>query len=187
MSAKIDITGDWTVAVYCAASPTHAELLELAAEVGAAIAGRGWTLVWGGGHVSAMGAVASAARACGGWTVGVIPKMLVYRELADHDVDELIVTDTMWERKQIMEDRSDAFIVLPGGVGTLDELFDAWTDGYLGTHDKPIVMVDPWGHFDGLRAWLNGLLDTGYVSPTAMERLVVVDNVKDALRACAPS
>ncbi|KAA3432567.1 TIGR00730 family Rossman fold protein, partial [Mycobacterium tuberculosis] len=125
--------------------------------------------------------------ACGGWTVGVIPKMLVYRELADHDADELIVTDTMWERKQIMEDRSDAFIVLPGGVGTLDELFDAWTDGYLGTHDKPIVMVDPWGHFDGLRAWLNGLLDTGYVSPTAMERLVVVDNVKDALRACAPS
>lgn len=92
MSAKIDITGDWTVAVYCAASPTHAELLELAAEVGAAIAGRGWTLVWGGGHVSAMGAVASAARACGGWTVGVIPKMLVYRELADHDADELIVT-----------------------------------------------------------------------------------------------
>ncbi|COX31471.1 lysine decarboxylase [Mycobacterium tuberculosis] len=117
----------------------------------------------------------------------MIPKMLVYRELADHDADELIVTDTMWERKQIMEDRSDAFIVLPGGVGTLDELFDAWTDGYLGTHDKPIVMVDPWGHFDGLRAWLNGLLDTGYVSPTAMERLVVVDNVKDALRACAPS
>ncbi|SGO55500.1 decarboxylase [Mycobacterium tuberculosis] len=103
------------------------------------------------------------------------------------DADELIVTDTVWERKQIMEDRSDAFIVLPGGVGTLDELFDAWTDGYLGTHDKPIVMVDPWGHFDGLRAWLNGLLDTGYVSPTAMERLVVVDNVKDALRACAPS
>lgn len=145
MSAKRDSAGDWTVAVYCAAAPTHPELLELAADVGAAIAARGWNLVWGGGHVSAMGAVASAARARGGWTVGVIPKMLVHRELADHDADELIVTDTMWERKQIMEDRADAFIVLPGGVGTLDELFDAWTEGYLGVHKKPIVMLDPWG------------------------------------------
>lgn len=134
-----------------------------------------------------MGAVASAARARGGWTVGVTPKMLVYRELADHDADELIVTDTMWERKQIMEDRSDAFIALPGGLGTMDELLDVWTEGYLGMHDKPVVMLDPWGHFGGLRTWLHGLADSGYVSQASLDRLIVVDNVDDALQACAPS
>src|SRR5262249_51057617 len=98
MSPESDSAGEWAVAVYCASGPTHPELLELAAQLGEAIAERGWTLVWGGGHVSAMGAVATAARARGGWTVGVIPKMLVHREVADHDADELIVTDTMWER-----------------------------------------------------------------------------------------
>ena len=128
-----------------------------------AIADRGWTLVWGGGNVSAMGALATAARAHGGWTVGVIPAALVRREVADHDADELIVTDTMRERKQIMEDRADAFITLPGGIGTLEEFFEAWTGGYLGMHDKPVVLLDPGGHFDGLRAWLSGLLDDGYV------------------------
>lgn len=187
MSPKSDVPGEWTVAVYCAAGPTQPELLELAATLGEGIAGRGWTLVWGGGHVSAMGAVASAARARGGFTIGVIPKMLVYRELADHDADELIVTDTMWERKLIMEDHADAFIALPGGVGTMDELLNTWTEGYLGVHDKPIVMLDPWGHYDGLRAWMYGLVDSGYISQLALDRLVVVDEVDAALQACAPA
>jgi hypothetical protein len=161
--------------------------LALAAEVGGAIADRGWTLVWGGGNVSAMGTLAAVARARGAWTVGVIPKMLVRREVADHDADELIVTDTMRERKQIMEDRADAFITLPGGIGTLEELFEAWTGGYLGAHNKPVVMLDPGGHFDGLRAWLYGLSDRGYVSQFALDRLVVVDEVSAAMAACAPS
>jgi uncharacterized protein (TIGR00730 family) len=187
MSPDSDAPGERAVAVYCASGPTHPELLELAAQLGEALAERGWTLVWGGGHVSAMGAVASAARARGGWTVGVIPKMLVHREVADHDADELIVTDTLWERKQVMEDRADAFIALPGGIGTLDELLNAWTEGYLGVHDKPIVMLDPWGHYDGLRAWLYGLIDSGYVAQATVDRLVVVDSVGDALKACAPA
>jgi uncharacterized protein (TIGR00730 family) len=177
----------WTICVYCASGPTHPELLELAGELGEAIADRGWTLVWGGGHVSAMGAVASAARARGGRTVGVIPRQLMRREIADTGADELIVTDTMRDRKQIMEERADAFIVLPGGVGTLDELFDAWTTGYLGMHGKPIVMLDPLGHYDGLWAWLNGLAASGYISQVAMERLVRVDKVGAALEACAPA
>ena len=176
---------EWAVCVYCASGPTHPELLDVASELGEAIAERGWTLVWGGGHVSAMGAVASAARARGGRTVGVIPEQLVRRELADKKADELIVTDTMRERKQIMEDRADAFITLPGGIGTLEELFEAWTGGYLGMHDKPVVMLDPAGHFDGLRAWLYGLVDSGYVSQAALDRLVVVDEVGAALAACA--
>ena len=112
----------------------------------------------GGGNVSAMGAVAGAARAHNGRTVGVIPKALVHRELADVDADELVVTDTMRERKQVMEDRADAFLVLPGGIGTLEEFFEAWTAGYLGMHDKPLVMLDPFGHYDGLLAWLRGLV-----------------------------
>src|SRR6478672_11458146 len=95
-----ETSGRWAVAVYCAAGPPHPELMELASSLGEAIAERGWTLVWGGGHVSAMGAVASAARAGGGWTVGVIPAMLQDRELADRDADELIVTDTLSQRKQ---------------------------------------------------------------------------------------
>lgn len=177
---------DWAVAVYCGAGPTHVGLLALAAQVGAAIADRGWTLVWGGGHLSAMGALASAARSHGGWTVGVIPTMLIEREL-DDDADELIVTDTLWERKRVMEYRADAFIALPGGLGTLDELLDAWTGGYLGGHEKPVVMLDPDGHYDGLLAWLHSLLPERYVTREAMERLVVVDRVEAALVACSPN
>jgi uncharacterized protein (TIGR00730 family) len=174
------------ICVYCASGPTDPELLWLAAKLGEAIADRGWTLVWGGGNVSAMGALATAARARGGWTVGVIPRMLVRREVADHDADELIVTDTMRERKQVMEDRADAFITLPGGIGTLEEFFEAWTGGYLGVHDKPVVLLDPDGHYDDLLAWLAGLVDSGYVSQTAMDRLVVVDDIDAALAACTP-
>lgn len=179
-------TDKWAICVYCASGPTHPGLLALAAQLGEAIAERGWTLVWGGGNVSAMGALARAARARGGRTVGVIPKMLMHREVADHDADELIVTDTMRERKQVMEDRADAFIALPGGLGTLEELFEVWTAGYLGLHDKPVVLLDPGGHYDGLRAWLYGLIDTGYVSEAALDRLVVADEVSAALAACAP-
>ena len=155
--------------------------------MGSAIAERGWTLVSGGGNVSAMGAVAAGARAKGGRTVGVIPKALVHRELADIDADELVVTETMRERKQVMEDRADAFITLPGGIGTLEEIFEAWTAGYLGMHDKPVVMLDPFGHYDGLLAWLHGLIDSGYVSKGALDRLVVTDDIEDALAACAPA
>ena len=127
-----------------------------------------------------------AARAHGGRTVGVIPKALVHREVADVDADELVVTDTMRERKQVMEDRADAFIALPGGIGTLEEFFEAWTAGYLGMHDKPVVMLDPIGHYDGLLAWLHGLVDSGYVAEGALDRLVVVDDVEAAMEACAP-
>src|SRR6201996_6276802 len=183
---KRDAPHPRAVCVYCASGPTDPELLALAAELGEAIAERGWTLVWGGGNVSAMGALATAARARGGWTVGVIPKALVRREVADHDADELIVTDTMRERKQIMEDRADAFITLPGGIGTLEEFFEAWTGGHLGVHDKPLVMLDPDGHYRGLLAWLSGLVDTGYVSQSALDRLVVVGEVGEALAACTP-
>ncbi len=176
---------EWAVCVYCAASPNHPELLDLAGRVGAAIAERGWTLVSGGGNVSAMGAVAAGARSCGGRTVGVIPKALVHRELADVQADELVVTDTMRQRKQVMEDRSDAFLALPGGIGTLEELFESWTAGYLGMHDKPLVLLDPHGHYDGLLRWLDSLVPSGYVARAALNRLVLATDVDTALNHCA--
>ena len=175
----------WAVCVYCASSPNHPELLGLARLVGERIAERGWTLVSGGGNVSAMGAVASGARGRGGRTVGVIPKALVHRELADVEADELIVTDTMRQRKQVMEDRSDAFLALPGGLGTCEELFETWTAGYLGMHDKPVVLLDPAGHYDGLRTWLSSLVDSGYVARSALDRLMVTTDVDTAIACCA--
>lgn len=176
----------WAVCVYCAASPHHPELLDLARSVGEGIADRGWTLVSGGGNVSAMGAVARGARSRGGRTIGVIPEALMHRELADVAADELIVTATMRERKQTMEERSNAFLTLPGGIGTCEELFETWTAGYLGMHDKPVVLLDPEGHYDGLRRWLESLVPTGYVSPAALDRLVIADGVEDALDRCGP-
>ena len=187
MRPERDPAPEWAVCVYCASIPEHPELLKLASELGEAIAERGWTLVWGGGRVSAMGAVASAARARGGRTVGVIPENLMRLEVADTEADELVVSDTMHERKQVMEDRADAFIVLPGGVGTLDELLDAWTTGYLREHDKPVVLLDAFGHYEGLWLWLCGLLDSGYIPQAAMDRLVLVDKVDAAVEACAPA
>jgi len=181
----VDFVAEWAVCVYCSAGPKHPELLELAHRVGAGIAQRGWTLVSGGGNVSAMGAVAAGARAGGGHTVGVIPKALVHRELADIDSDELVVTDTMRERKQVMEDRSDAFLALPGGIGTCEELFETWTAGYLGLHDKAVVLLDPNGHYDGLRTWLASLVGSGFVTAAALNRLVVVNEVEAALELCA--
>jgi uncharacterized protein (TIGR00730 family) len=179
-------SSNWAVCVYCASGPSRPDLLALAHRVGVAIADRGWTLVWGGGNVSAMGALAVAARGRGGRTVGAIPKALVNRELADVDADELIVTETMRERKRAMEDRADAFLALPGGIGTLEELFEVWSHRSLGLHHKPVVMLDPDGHYDGLLAWLHGLVEDGYLTEAALEHMMVVDDVDVALAACAP-
>ncbi|MFD4179532.1 TIGR00730 family Rossman fold protein [Rhodococcus sp. NPDC058514] len=175
-----------TICVYCASGPVDDSYLALATELGTEIGRRGLRLVSGGGNVSMMGAVARAARDAGAWTIGVIPKALVHREVADTDADELIVTDTMRQRKQIMEDLADAFITLPGGIGTLEELFETWTAGYLGMHAKPVVLLDPVGHYSGLLSWLEGLLDGGFVQERALDLLLVTAAVDEALDACAP-
>ncbi|MEV5652497.1 TIGR00730 family Rossman fold protein [Nocardia sp. NPDC052254] len=173
----------FAVCVYCSASATDPAALRLAADVGTEIARRGWELVSGGGHVSMMGAVAVAARAGGARTIGVIPKRLVHQEVADVDSDELIVTDTMRERKKIMEDRADAFLTLPGGIGTLEEFFEAWTGGYLGLHDKRLVVLDPHGHYRGLFAWLGELSTTGFIGRPALDRITVTADVASAFEA----
>jgi uncharacterized protein (TIGR00730 family) len=177
----------YAVCVYCASGVDDPACLRLAADVGAEIGRRGWTLVSGGGRVSMMGAVARGARAAGARTIGVIPRMLVDRERADTDSDELVVTDTMSQRKQVMAERSDAFLALPGGIGTLDELFETWTAGYLGLHHKPVVLLDPMGHYGGLVEWLGTLHRQGFVSKAASDRLIVVTDIDAAFRSLTPS
>lgn len=175
---------EWVVCVYCASIPTDPDLIVLAGAVGAAIARRGWTLLWGGCNVSAMGALAKTARDHGGRTIGVIPR--IQYDIVDPDADELIVTDTVQQRKLLMAMRSNAFLALSGGLGTLEELFEIWGGRYTGEHDKSVALLDPNGHYDGLLTWMNGLVRSGYVEQIAMDRLMVFADVDEALAACAP-
>ena len=172
-----------TICVFCASSDDVSEhYKQLAAEVGAEIARRGHSLVTGGGSVSLMGAVAKAVRAGGGRTVGVIPRALLDREIADHDADELVVCDTMRERKAEMDRRSDAFITLPGGIGTLEELLEVWTARTLGMHDKPVVVCDPDGIFAPLRAQIELLVDRRFARSEIEDALVWCATAVDAVR-----
>ncbi|MBI1376706.1 MAG: TIGR00730 family Rossman fold protein [Frankiales bacterium] len=173
-----------TVTVFCASSESIDERYSvLAGEVGFAIARRGWTLVSGGGSVSSMGALARAARAGGSRTVGVIPRALVELEVADHGADELVVTDDMRERKGEMDRRSDAFLTLPGGIGTLEELLEIWVARSLRMHDKPIVVLDPWGDLQPLALLVSGLVEAGFVRDTAAALPVWTSTVEDAVAA----
>jgi uncharacterized protein (TIGR00730 family) len=172
-----------TICVFCASSdliPPH--YVTLAGEVGAEIARRGHSLVTGGGSVSMMGAVARAVRAGGGHTVGVIPRALLEREIADHGADELVVCDTMRERKGEMDRRSDAFITLPGGIGTLEELLEVWTARTLAMHDKPVVVCDPDDAFAPLRAQIDQLVARGFARPDINDALVWCSTAADAVR-----
>ncbi|GIF10780.1 TIGR00730 family Rossman fold protein [Actinoplanes teichomyceticus] len=172
------------ICVFCASSNTiEQRWLDLAAATGRAIGERGHTLVSGGGRVGMMGAVATGARAAGAHTVGIIPQRLVDLEVADTGSDELIVTDDMAGRKNLMIDRSDAFLTLPGGLGTLDELFEVWTTATLGVHRRPMVLLDPDGFYDGLIGWLNGLVGAKFVRAGAMDMVLVARTVPDALDA----
>ncbi|HEY2192951.1 MAG TPA: TIGR00730 family Rossman fold protein [Actinomycetospora sp.] len=173
------------VCVFCASGRVAPEHLALAGEVGAGIAARGWTLVSGGGRVGMMGEVARAARAGGAHTVGVIPTGLVDREVADDESDELVVVAGMRERKAEMDARCDAVLALPGGLGTLEELFETWTARYLGMHSKPVVLCDPHGHYEGLLRWVDDLTGTGFVSAASLDALVRTTTPGAALDAVA--
>ncbi|MFI6076918.1 TIGR00730 family Rossman fold protein [Actinoplanes sp. NPDC051343] len=170
------------IGVFCASSSTlEQKWLDLATDTGREIAARGHTLVSGGGCVGMMGAVADGARAGGAHTLGVIPQSLVDLEVADVHSDELIVTADMGSRKNLLIERSDAFITLPGGLGTLDELFEVWTTATLDLHDKPIVLLDPEGFYDGLLSWLEGLAHTAFVRESALVRVTVAKSIAAAL------
>ena len=177
-----------SVCVFCASSTRISRhYLELAAEVGAELARRGHTLISGGGSVSCMGAVAAAARAGGARTVGVIPEPLVAMEVADAACDELVVTPDMRSRKAVMDDRADAFLTLPGGIGTLEEFFEIWVSRTLGLHDKPLVVLDPDGLFDPLRVQLDRLAELGFVRNVAFDAVHWTSTVGEAFDALARS
>jgi uncharacterized protein (TIGR00730 family) len=172
------------IAVYCA-SVTRIDpaYLELAASVGTEIGRRGHLLVTGGGSVAMMGAVGRAARAAGAHTVGVIPRHLVLMEVADRESDELVLVDTMRERKAEMDRRAEAFLVLPGGIGTLEEFFEVWTAASLGMHAKPVVVLDHDGFYRPLWAWLEDLEKRGFVRREALDTLLLARTVGEALVA----
>ena len=172
------------IAVFCASSTTiDQRWLDLAYRTGTEIGRRGHSLVSGGGCVGMMGALADGARAAGAHTVGVIPQALVDREVADRAADELVVTKDMGERKAVMIDRADAFLTLPGGLGTLDELFEVWTTGTLAMHHKPVVVLDVDGFYAGLLDWLRGLAEQRFVTAEAVRMLTVTDDLGPALTA----
>lgn len=172
------------VCVFCASSSSlDQRWLDLATETGRELARRGHTLVSGGGCVGMMGTVADGARAGGAHTIGVIPQSLVDLEVADTASDELVVTSGMSSRKDLMIDKSDAFVTLPGGLGTLDELFEVWTTATIGMHHKPIVLIDLGGFYAGLLAWLGRLAETEFVRRGALELVTVVGSVPAAFDA----
>ena len=170
------------VCVFCASSDSiDPRYLQLADRLGRALGERGHSLVSGGGRVSMMGAVARGARSAGAWTVGVIPQALVDLEVADDEADELLVVSDMRARKGVMDDRADAFVVLPGGIGTLEELMEVWTSRSLAMHTKPVVVLDPYDDFAGLRALVDSLGARGFVRASAAAHLQWAGDVDGAL------
>ncbi len=150
------------------------------------IAGRGWGLVYGGASVGLMGAVADAALAAGAPVIGVLPEVLRDREVAHAGLTELIYVDTMHRRKALMAERADAFIALPGGFGTLDELFEILTWRQLGIHAKPIVLVNTLGYFDGLLRFADHAVEQGFVRAQHRGALQVATDAKAAMRLLEP-
>ncbi len=176
------------IAVFCSASqridPVH---VQLAARVGTLIAARGHSLVSGAGTLSMMGAVASATRDGGGRTYGVIPRALMEVEVGDRGSDELVITDDMRERKGLMDAAADAFLVLPGGLGTLEELLEVWSSAALAMHEKPIVVCDPTGVLAGLHDLVEHLVGAGFVSREAAGLTRWVDEPLAALEVLEAS
>jgi uncharacterized protein (TIGR00730 family) len=152
------------VCVFCGSSPgTRPEYGGAARWLGAALARRGIGLVYGGASIGVMGAVADAVLAGGGEAIGVIPRSIVEREVAHSALSELHVVDSMHQRKAMMAELADAFITLPGGLGTLEELFEVWTWGLLGIHDKPFGLLDVEGYFTPLIAFLDHAVVQGFI------------------------
>ncbi|WP_426594571.1 TIGR00730 family Rossman fold protein [Cellulomonas sp. McL0617] len=172
----------FTITVFCGSASGSDPLYPATARaVGAAIARHGMSLVYGGGHVGLMGAVADAALAGGAHVTGVIPRALQAREAVHDDVSELVLVDSMHERKTIMSDRADAFLALPGGPGTLEELTEQWTWAQLGIHEKPSGILNVDGYFDPLLAFVGNMRDRGFTHPRYTDMLVVSDQIDDAL------
>ena len=163
-----------SICVYCGSRPGDLPAYADAARaIGAEIGGRGWQLVYGGGRAGLMGLMADAALAAGASVVGVIPQSLMGRELGHRGLTELHVVDTMHQRKMMMAERSDAFLALPGGIGTFEELFEVWSWRQLGYHDKPLGLLNVAGYYDALLSFLDHGKAHGFMSTAQTELLQV--------------
>lgn len=176
--------GPLSVCVFCGSRagllPDHARE---AAAFGAALAAEGWRLVYGAGDVGLMGAVAGAAIAAGGRTLGVIPQHLMRAERGRGDLTQMIVTETMHERKKVMFMNADAIVVLPGGAGSLDEFFEVLTWAQIGLHRKPILLVDTAGFWRPLMALLDHVVAQGFAEASLLDRVAVVADTEAAILA----
>lgn len=167
-------------------NPQH---MASARSLGGTVAARGMGIVYGGATIGLMGAVADACLDAGGRVVGVMPKALADLEIAHKGLTEQHIVSTMHERKALMADMSDGFLALPGGLGTLDELFEIWTWGQLGEHQKPVAILNVGGFFDPLLTYLDHVVAEGFIKPAHREMLIVhetADEVLDAMISYDP-
>ncbi|HWY63530.1 MAG TPA: TIGR00730 family Rossman fold protein [Rhizomicrobium sp.] len=170
------------ICVFCGSSfGTNPRFREVARAMGAGIAGLGFSLVFGGGGLGLMGDVAAAAQAGGASIQGIIPAFLQSLEPPVSAEEKLIVTPHIQERKALMLQMSDAFVVLPGGLGTFDEFFEVATEAQLGVHKKPIIVVNVDGYFDALDAMLHSIVEKGFAKPMIMELYHLAESPEAAL------
>ena len=177
------------VCVFCGSrGGIDAHWAESASQIGQAIGQQGWSLVFGAGRTGLMGIVAGAALKSGGVVTGVIPRYLTQTEPPLEGLTELLIVETMIERKIEMVARSDVFLVLPGGIGTFEELFEVWTATQTNAHQKPIVIANLAGYFNDLMDFVESAREKGFIYPGHLERVVVADDVAgvmQALTACS--
>ena len=184
------MTPEFSICVYCGSRPgERPEFTQAAQAVGQWIGRHRGQLVYGGGRTGLMGTVAEATRQAGGRVVGIIPKALVDKELANPLCDELHVVDTMHERKAMMGERADAFVALPGGIGTFEELFEIWTWRQLGYHDKPVGLLNAAGYYDAMLGFLAHSVRDGLMGEWQMDLIrtgTEPTQLLEALRADVP-
>lgn len=175
------------VTVYCSSSKSvERHYFEAAGALGRAIASAGWRLVYGGNAVGMMASLADGARQAGGKVIGITPQLLVDKGIADEKCDELIITDDMRQRKALMEQRGDAFIALPGGIGTLEEVFEIFVARHLGYHAKPIVLLNVANYYAPLLKMLEHGLEQRFIRKGAEQLLFVTDRVEAAIAHLRP-
>jgi len=173
-----------SICVFCGSSLGNDPIYQQMAEAtGQAIAAQGQTLVYGGGRSGLMGVVANSALQAGGRVIGVIPHALVDRELAHTGLTELHVVNNMHERKTKMAELSDTFVALPGGAGTLEEIFEQWTWSQLGIHQKPCAFLNVVGFYDDLLKMLQGSVERGFSQERFVDKLIVAEQIEDILAA----
>ena len=173
------------ICVFCGSSNGDREVYpQAAAAFGSLLAEHGIGLVYGGASVGLMGVVADAVLRANGDVTGVIPQSLVDKEIAHPSLTNMHIVETMHERKALMADLSDGFVALPGGIGTLEELFEMWTWAQLGLHDKPCVLLNIAGYYDQLIGFLDKMTDSGYLKEVSRLQLQVAYSPEEAVIAC---